>query len=87
MPTAAVLSRLRRGVCGASRAPGVNPPLEVYAEQVFSLYAAAMSLMIALACTVFVGWLTTARTGNVALGAATVAMVLIAVYRVVVLGL
>jgi diguanylate cyclase (GGDEF)-like protein len=77
--------RIRRGDCGAAtRAPRSGPPLEVYAEQVDSLYAQVMSLMIALACAVFVGWLTTARTGSVGLGAATVAMALTGAYRVIV---
>ncbi|HXZ17766.1 MAG TPA: diguanylate cyclase, partial [Roseiarcus sp.] len=65
----------------------MSPPLEIYAEQVDSLYATPLSLVIALACAVFVGWLTTARTGSVALGAATVAMALTGVYRVVVVWL
>lgn len=71
----------------ASRAPFLSPPLEVYAEQVDSLYAQAMSLMIALACTVFVGGLTTARTGSFGLGVATVSMVLTGAYRVIVVWL
>jgi hypothetical protein len=59
-----------------------DPPYEVYAAQVQSLFSNVVPVAAALGCTAFVSALAATRTGNWLFGAATALQIVAGAYRV-----